>query len=252
MPTVTVADAELFYEEGGNPSGEPLVLVHGFAGSGASWEHFLSRFGDYRLIVPDLRGHRKSSGSVDSIHHARFAADIIALLDHLAIGRAHFVGHSSGGMCLLFVGSQRPDRVQSLALVAATYTFDDRAKSHMRQLMAQLPSAPERIADLERIHGPYRGAGYWQTLRAAFLEFTNRPDELPFSPATLGAIRSPVLVLHGDRDEFFPVDVPVSLYQALPHAELCILPNTAHDLPVQQPELFVHIVRDFLARHSAE
>lgn len=252
MPTLSVADAGLYYEEGGKADGEPLILIHGFAGSGAFWQPFLSRFDDYRLIVPDLRGHRKSSGSADSIHHARFAEDLISLLDHLTIERAHFVGHSSGGMSLLFVGSEHPDRVRSLTLVAATYTFDDRAKNHMRELMALLPSASERVADLERIHGPYRGAGYWQTLRTAFLEFTNRPDELPFTPATLSMIGCPVLVLHGDRDEFFPVDVPVALYRALPDAELCILPNTAHDLPIQEPDLFVHVVRKFLARHREQ
>jgi pimeloyl-ACP methyl ester carboxylesterase len=82
----------------------------------------------FRVIVPDLRGHGWSGGEPETIHHDRFAEDLVALLDHLGLERAHFVGHSSGGMSLLHVGTRHPTRALSLTLANATYAFDARAK----------------------------------------------------------------------------------------------------------------------------
>ena len=55
--------------------------------------------------------------------------------------------------------------------------------------------------------------------------------------------------MHGDRDKFFPVYVPTTMYQAIPNAELCILPNCGHGLTLDSPTMFVIILLEFLARH---
>lgn len=246
MPYAPLPDGRLYFEEHGVPDGEPLVLVHGFGGVAARWHDLLDTFAGYRVVVPDLRGHGRSGGAPDTIHHRYFAGDLVALLDHLGIERAHFVGHSSGGMCLLFIGTERAERVLTLTLVSATYTFDDHAKAHMRQLMAALPDQPEAIAEIQQVHGPFHGEDYWKVLRDAFVAFTDDPDELPFTPEGLGSLRAPVLVLHGDRDEFFPVRIPTALYGGLPDGRLCILPGVGHDLPVAAPDLFRRIVTEFL------
>jgi pimeloyl-ACP methyl ester carboxylesterase len=250
MATVQLGDAELYYEEHGTESGVPLVLVHGFIGTGASWAPLVPEFADYRLVVPDLRGHGRSSGSVDTIHHQNFAEDLVSLLDHLGIDRAHFVGHSSGGMCLLFLAARHLQRVRTLSLVSATHTFDDHAKAQMRKATDELAASAEGIADIQRKHGPRHGDDYWQVLRQAFLNFTHRADELPFRADQVGWLTQPVLVLHGDRDRFFPVHTAVDLYEGLPIAELCIFPDTGHDLPFALPELFVAVERGFLKRHA--
>ncbi len=249
MAFAPVNGIRLYYEEHG--AGTPLMLMHGYSGIGRVWDPHLPRLAPhYRLIVPDLRGHGRSSGAPDTIHHRQFAADLIALLDHLGIERAHFVGHSSGGMCLLFVGARHPERVNTLTLVSATYTFEY-AREHMREVAAWMRSDPESQARLQQMHGSAHGPGYWRVIADAFEAFTRDPKELPFQPEDLAAIRQPVFILHGDRDEFFPVDIPVAMYQALPAAELCILPDTGHGLPDRWPELFVNLVLGFLERHAA-
>ena len=63
-------------------------------------------------------------------------------------------------------------------------------------------------------------------------------------------IAAPTLIVHGDRDWFFPVAVPAELYRRLPDAELCILPNTGHAPPVERPEWFNAITLDFLGRRA--
>ena len=246
MPHAPVNDIELYFEEYGRTDGPPLLLVHGFSGAGTVWEPFLSGFADrFRVIVPDLRAHGRSSGALETIHHRTFALDLVGLLDHLSIERAHFIGHSSGGMSLLFVGTETPHRVLTLTLVNATYTFPEKTRDYMRQLVAELPNQ-EAIADLRRRHGPYHDENHWQVLSQAFLAFTENPVELPFRPEDLAAIQAPVLIMHGDRDEFFPVSIPVTMYTHMPRAELCILPRAGHDVPAQYPQIFLKLVNDFI------
>ena len=251
MPHAPVNGIELYYEEHGQPDGPPLLLVHGFSGGAQAWERSVPVFAKrYRVIVPELRAHGRSSGTPETIHHRYFAADLVGLLDHLGIDRAHFLGHSSGGMSLLFVGTQHGDRVRTLTLVNATYRFDEVAKAHMRKVVEELSIPPEAIEASRRVHGPTHGPEHWRVLREAFYQFTVDPDELPFDPSNLAAITSPVLVMHGDRDPFFPVYIPVNMYRAMPNAELCILPMAGHDVPVQWEDLFFAITKRFLERHA--
>jgi len=249
VPHVPVNGIDLYYEEQG--SGTPLVLIHGFTSAGLSWaNHVAALASTYRVVVPDLRGHGRSTGAPETIHHDQFAADLVALLDHLDVDRAHFVGHSSGGMCLLFVGSRHPERVRTLTLVSATYTFDEAARRQMYLVADNAGKQPDAVAWARRLHGAVHGDDYWQTLADVFRGFAdNHAAELPFQPDDLRAITRPTLVLHGDRDVFFPVNIPVTMYQAIPNAELCILPATNHGLPREAPELFHAVLTRFLERH---
>lgn len=249
MPILQLNDIQLHYEEYG--SGPALFLVHGFSGAGVVWSNFVPAFAEnYRVIVPDLRGHGGSTGNVETIHHNRFAADLLALMDALDLETAHFVGHSSGGMCLLFIGEDAPQRANSLTLVSATYTFDERAKAYMRKVADELESQPAAIEISRKLHGAVHGEDCWKKHRQAFRNFTLDARELPFQPADLARIPVPVFILHGDRDEFFPVDIPSTLYNAIPNAELCILPKTTHGLPTERSELLIRLVSEFLERAS--
>ena len=64
------------------------------------------------------------------------------------------------------------------------------------------------------------------------------------------AITCPVLVLHGDRDGIYPLQIAMGLYRALPNAELAVLPGAGHAPHVERPDLFVRILADFHARHA--
>jgi 2-hydroxymuconate-semialdehyde hydrolase len=75
-------------------------------------------------------------------------------------------------------------------------------------------------------------------------------EDLP-EPDDLRRIQTPTLIVHGDHDHFFPVEVAVELYRLLPDAELCVLPHTDHGPHGEHPEWFSAIVLDFLARRAA-
>lgn len=249
MPMAHVRDIDLYYEIHGRSNAEPLVLLHGFTGTGCeTFESFFDQLGKYyRLFVPDWRGHGRTTNPRNKIEHAELASDISAFANAIGLDRAHFCGHSSGGMFLLFLALEHPHLVNSLTLVSATYTFDDHTKAQARHARATAPT--EWIEILKVLHGETHGTDYAHTILDQWLDSVLRPNELPFTPDDLAQITCPTLIIHGDRDQFFPVHVPFTMYQAIPNSELCILPNCGHGLPLGRPTLFETILIAFLSQH---
>ena len=249
MPKIRVRDLDMYYEVHGHPDAEALVLLHGFTGTGRQFDPFVGQLSErYRLYVPDWRGHGRTTNPTRNIVHAELARDTAALAAALGLDRAHFCGFSSGAMHLLFLALDHPSLVHSLALVSATYTFDDYAKARVREARASAPA--EWIESLNALHGETHGADYADVLLDLWATSVLRPDELPFTPDDLGKISCPTLIMHGDRDDFFPVHIPVTMYQAIPNSQLCILPNCHHSLPRETSlALFTTILLDFLTQN---
>ena len=83
---ISLNGIEMYYEIHGE--GPPLVMLHWFGGSGDIWKPFIDEFSkEYRLIIPDLRGHGRSSILTSEFTHSQAALDVFALLDHLGIDR---------------------------------------------------------------------------------------------------------------------------------------------------------------------
>lgn len=119
-----MTDAALHVHRYGDPSGAPVVLLHGIAGHGARWRRTAERHLDSRhVIAPDLRGHGRSPHkppwSVD-----RHVEDVLAVMDAENARRADLVGHSYGGMIALHVARTAPDRVRRLVLLDPTAGLD--------------------------------------------------------------------------------------------------------------------------------
>jgi pimeloyl-ACP methyl ester carboxylesterase len=252
MPRIRVRDLEMYYEAHGRSDAEPLVLLHGFTGTGyETFGAFFDQLGTYyRLFVPDMRGHGRTTNPSSEILHAELAQDTAAFATALGLDRAHFCGHSSGGMHLLFLARGHPELVHSMTLVSATYTFNDHVKAVAREIRASPPT--EWIDSLKALHGETHGTDYADTILDLWLNSVLRPDELPFTPGDLSEIGCPTLIMHGDRDVFFPVHVPITMYQTIPNSELCILPNCGHGLPLDSPTLFMTGLLGFLSRNPFE
>src|SRR5262245_22629645 len=112
------AGLQIHYIEDG--TGEPVVLVHGFLGSIESWTR-LGVFGElaksYRVIALDSRGHGKSAKPHSPQQYEReMGLDIVRLLDHLNIERAHIIGYSLGALIVAQLATARPDRFLSATL----------------------------------------------------------------------------------------------------------------------------------------
>src|ERR1051326_8966496 len=124
MPTVDLNGFQMYFDDRGD--GESLLLLHGGMGIGADWRHvFQSDPDGYRLIVPDLRGHGRSTNPDRSFTFRQCARDVLALMDHLGLARVKAIGMSMVAKTLLHVATLRPDAVNAMVLVSATPRFPD-------------------------------------------------------------------------------------------------------------------------------
>src|SRR5499433_657918 len=131
--TVPINGMQMYYKIRGE--GEPLVLLHGGTGIGADWELiFKDPPEGYRLVVPDLRGHGRSTNPSLKFTFRQSALDVFALLDQLEVDRFKAIGMSMGAKTLLHMATQQPSRVDAMVLVSAAHYFPAQARAVMRQM----------------------------------------------------------------------------------------------------------------------
>ena len=254
MPYAAVNDLKMYYEEHGNPSGPPLVLLHPFQATGDYWHEQIGPFGaHYRLIVPDSRGHGRTDnpGGPARMNYRQMARDTIALCAELGLVRPIFCGQSLGAMQLLTLALEAPDLARALILSGGTHFYADELRAWWREQTPESVVAPERRPAMQASHIAL-GPDHWRIVPAAYVALGRHAhaDDFPEKDELRG-IRAPTLIVQGDRDRWFPAEVPLELYRLVPEAELCILPQTGHGPPKERPSWFIAIVLDFLARRAA-
>jgi pimeloyl-ACP methyl ester carboxylesterase len=122
-----VARGDLVFDVrvGGPPHGDPVVLLHGFPQDGTSWDAVVPHLhaAGLRTIVPDQRGYSPDARpkTAGAYRMANLVDDVMAVLDHLDVERAHVVGHDWGGGVAWTMGAARPDRVASLVVVSTPH-----------------------------------------------------------------------------------------------------------------------------------
>jgi pimeloyl-ACP methyl ester carboxylesterase len=222
--TLSVEGLDMYCEIRGE--GEPLVLLHGFTGSGADWKHAFPVWPDgWRLIIPDLRGHGRSTNPSRQFTFRQSAQDVLALVDRLAVGRFKAIGMSAGGKTLLHLATRQPDRVEAMVLVSAAPYYPREARALMAQITAEGRSEEEWRTMRERHkHGDEQIRDLWRQGRA----LKDSYDDMSFTPPYLSTIRARTLIVHGDRDPIYPVPLAVEMHASIPGSYLWIVPNGGH------------------------
>jgi pimeloyl-ACP methyl ester carboxylesterase len=222
--TVQINNIEMYYEEYG--VGKPLVLLHGFGGCAQNWHPFSAKLSErHRLIVVDLRGHGHSTNPENKFTHREAASDVFLLLEKLGVGHFSAMGISSGGMTLLHMATSQPKRIDSMVLISATSQFPDQARAIFRR--ASFGNMPQEVQRMYR-ECAKRGDVQIRQLITQFNAFHKDYDDMNFTAQTLSTITARTLVVHGDRDHLFPVEIPVSIYRSIPDAALWIIPGGDH------------------------
>lgn len=216
---------ELYYET--RSAGEPLLLLHGGSGSHEDWVHAgRDEFArHYSLIMPDARGHGRSTNPAKTITHRQCALDTLALLDHLGIKKCKAIGLSMGGNILLHMATLQPDRIESMVIVSSTMYFPEQARAVMRQVSVenQPPQEWETMRKRHK-HGDEQIRAIWEWLRG----MADNYDDMNFTPPSLSRITARTLIVYGDRDFLYPIEMALDMYRAIPHAALWVVPNGSH------------------------
>lgn len=256
-------------------SGPPLLLLNGGLMSIAAWEPILPLFDDaFRVIRCDFRGQLLSPGTphADLTGHAD---DLVALLDHLGIDRAHFVGPSFGGIVAMLAAARHPERVASLVVATATQRLTDSMREDSRALREAAAAAAEGgdKTQVFRLLAPNTFSEAWRATQPPdFVE--QRAAQFALLPASFFAgvaglmraldtldlerelprIAAPTLVIGAELDRVFPIDHSRVIAAAIPAAVLEVIPGAGHAAVIEKPREFVDLVVGFIrsreSRHA--
>ena len=221
-----LGDIEMYYETEG--AGEPLLLLHGGTGCHDNWTHagrdqFVR---EYALIMPDARGHGRTTNPSQKITHRQCALDTLALLDHLGISKCRAIGLSMGGNILLHMATLQPDRIEAMVVVSAAMYFPEQARAIMRQVPAARDQPTQEWETMRQRHkqGDQQIVALWEWAR----ELKDSYEDMNFTPPSLSRITASTLIVYGDRDPLYPVEMAVEMYRAIPRSALWVVPVGGH------------------------
>ena len=269
MPFATTDDGvKLYYEETGR--GAPIVFVHEFAADYRSWEMQMRHFGQrYRCITYSARGYPPSEvpEKPASYSQNRATDDILAVMDHLKIEKAHVVGLSMGGFATLHFGLRHPTRALSLVVAGCGYGAEREQQARFRSEVevvskTLLAEGMQKFAE-KYAYGPTR-VQFENKDPRGFAQFKKELGEhsaLGSANTQLGVqgqrpslydlvdgmrkMTTPTLVLTGDED--WPCLTPsVLMKREIPTAALAVMPNCGHTINLEDPDLFNRIVGEFI------
>jgi proline iminopeptidase len=275
MPYATVSDnSRLYYEEAG--SGTPILFVHEFAGDHRSWEPQMRYFArSHRCIAYSARGYTPSDVPKDpeAYSYRHFTADVVAVLDHLRIPKAHIVGLSMGGYTAVQTGIHHPDRALSLTAAGAgsgseRWFIEEfrRGAQATAELFESEGSAavahsyglglgrvsfqikdPRGYAEFAKHFAEHDARGSAHTMRKFQRE---RPSLYDFE-AEIRRIAVPTLIVVGDEDDPC-IEPSLLLKQWIAPSGLAVFPKTGHVVNLEEPDLFNRTLAEFLVRVEAD
>ncbi len=236
------------YAEQGDPGGEPLVFLHGYADSWYSYSRLLPLLPSwYHVYALDQRGHGDSERPVLGYGVDDLAADVMAFLDAVGAPRATLVGDSSGTIIARRVAEQYPEHVSRLVLIAAPIRVPvNEATLELQETIRALedPVPPEFVREFQAsmTHVPLPQefsermvteslklpARVWQVALDGLLGADDSDH--------LGRITAPTLLIWGERDRFIPREEQERLAAAIAGARLVVYPDTGHMPHWERPE----------------
>jgi len=260
--TVPAADAPLLaYDD--TADRVPVLWIHGYPLSGLLWGIQTADLADVaRQITPDLRGCGRTPPTPPPYSMELYADDCMRLLDHLDIpGPVIIGGLSMGGYVALEICRRHPERVAGLIL-AATRAGADSDEARAARDQAAETARREGVASVvegmvPKLFAPRNlvaQAELVDFVRAMMLETSldglvgalaamrDRPD----STGDLPGFDVPALVLHGAEDQLIAAAEAEATADALPDAELVVIPEAGHLPNLEQPDAFNDAVRAYL------
>jgi esterase len=249
----------LFFQEYG--TGHPLIILHGLLGSLDNWHTLSTAFGKrFRVIAVDQRNHGRSPHS-DEMTYKAMAADLVELLDRLALPSAFVLGHSMGGKTAMQLALDSPDRVDKLIVVDIAprayphlhdvifeaLSYVDLSQMQSRQhvdnaLAARIPDTAVRQFLLKNLARTDSGGFRWKVnvpvLQNSYGEIAREIDSAkPFT--------KPALFVQSSRSSYVRESDSADIHRIFPKATIESV-DAGHWIHAEAPERFSELVLNFL------
>jgi pimeloyl-ACP methyl ester carboxylesterase len=235
-----------YYEVHG--SGEPVVLLHGGLSTVETLDPLTAAFAQqYQVYLPERRGHGRTPDVDGPITYQNMAADTAALLDALDLQSVRLVGFSDGGNVALQVAVDRPDLVAKLVVMGAAAAEEGYRPEQIEVFQRwQGKPSPPIMAGFKQLYGAVSpdGPEHFEVVFAKLGQLWS--GDWSISWDELARVSAPTLVLLADED-VLTIEHAAAMADALPDAQLAVVPGTSHALPFEKPELVNRLILDFLA-----
>jgi 3-oxoadipate enol-lactonase len=247
------------YEVAGE--GTPVVFVPGFATNLHLFDHQAGPVSKrYRSVRFDLRGHGQSSAPPEGYSTADYSQDIVALMEHLNLGRAHLVAASMGGGIAVHLALRRPELVRSLVLAGAVvdgfegWSEDFGVRLRRARKLARTEGVDAAVADW-KTHPFFAATRDLTAFFREVLEYsgaswlqTTWPAPAPQSDfARLAELEKPTLVVVGEKDVEPCLRLAEEIARTVPGARRVVIPSAGHLPCWDKPEEFNRLLLEFLA-----
>jgi pimeloyl-ACP methyl ester carboxylesterase len=234
---IELGEVRAWYDEQGQ--GEPLVALHPGGADARAWAPNVDAFAaHFHVYTPERRGHGRTPDVEGPITYELMAEDTIAFLEGVVGGPAHLVGCSAGASLALLVALLRPDLARRVVLVSGVFHRDGWIPGAIDPEAA----LPEVLAKGYAELSP-DGPGHFPVVSAKLARMNW--EEPTLAASDLAAVPSRTLVMLGDDDEVI-LEHAITMYRALPQAELAVIPGTSHGLLHEKPALCNRMIVDFL------
>ncbi len=242
-----VNGVHMYYELYGE--GSPLVLLHGgMMTIDLNFATLIPALAEkYLVIGVEAQGHGRTADTGRPITPAALASDVIGLLDHLGIDRAHVLGHSQGAAVTIELAVTFPQRVRSIVPISASVRpegmHEDLTDPAKQATSTRMPTQQD-FADFNEA---YRRLSPHPEHFGEFLGMLSRAnaDLRGWSDEQLAGITAPTLIVQGDHD-FVTVEHGALMQQLIPGSQLAVLPGTTHMQITRRADVLLPILGRFL------
>lgn len=252
--------ARMYYEVHGERAGTPLLLLHGWGGSCASWGPMAGDFQGQRTVYAvDFPGHGQSADPPEPWSVTEYMALIDAFLRDREIARVDVVAHSFGGRVALLLAAERPERVNTLILTGCAGLLPKKATRRGVRLFAYRTLRSALSCPLARAIWGEEGVA---ARRERLIQRFGSEDYKALSPSMrrtfnrviaqdlgdcLPRIKAPTLLFWGELDADTPLWMGERMAREIPDAGLVVMTGCGHFAYLERYVDFRAAVRSFLA-----
>jgi 3-oxoadipate enol-lactonase len=256
----------IYYDDQGNHTSLPVVLIHGFPFNSDMWQSQVELLKEnFRVVVYDVRGHGRSDVGDGQYTLELFVDDLITLLDHLNLQKAALCGLSMGGYIALRANERNPERFHALILCDTTSNADsNEAKLRRASAIKSIKSVGVKVYGEEFLKAVLTSQTFSEKkdvvekvrnmiqaitpvgMCGALLAMVSRTE----TTQSLSKINVPTLILVGGQDKTTPPELSEKMHELIPNSEIHVVPNAAHLSNLENVTDFNKHLLEFLRRVS--